>query len=313
MVRSTPEPRLSCQNPPIAVRPPELVPDALQASPPPPPWTWPWFRWTPGQGVTFFWIVLIHVACVVGLVLFPFPGWSVLLVAYGLLWLGGLGTTIAYHRALAHGSVRLNPVVQFFLVAFAMFNGSGSPATWAANHRLHHARTDEPGDISSPRLGGFWWSHLRWLWQAEQSPIDRWAPDLGTRYWAFWTRWQVAILALSFCVGLPFGWAAFFWFGAVRLTFAIHGQCFVNSLAHMRRDAPPGEDSSRNLAWLGLMHSFQGENWHRNHHAQPASARLGWTWTQPDVGWWVIRGLEQVGRARDVRGPDGRRRTRATV
>jgi len=46
---------------------------------------------------------------------------------------------------------------------------------------------------------------------------------------------------------------------------------------------------------------LQGENWHRNHHARPGSARLGWNWRQPDAGYVVILALEKLGLATDVR------------
>ena len=245
----------------------------------------------------------IHAFSVAGLILFPFPGWGVLAGAYALMLLGGFGTTVGYHRALAHKAVRLHPAVQFVLTALAIFNGSGAPASWTANHRLHHAKTDTDGDISSPRMGGFWWSHLRWLWQCSRSPVERWAPDLNTPYWRFWNRWQIPILALSFCVGLPFGWPAFFWLGALRLTFSLHGQAFVNSVAHMKRSVRKGEDSSQNLLWLGFFQSFIGENWHGNHHARPNSARIGWHWWQPDLGWYLIWTLEKARLATQVRRP----------
>ena len=130
------------------------------------PWKQPWWRPTKGDELFFAWIVLIHVGAIVGLVLAPLPGWRVLLGAGVLHFLGGLGTTVCYHRAIAHKSVKLHPVVRNVLTFFAMMNGSGSPLSWAAYHRLHHAKSDTPEDISSPRVGGFWWSHLRWLWQA---------------------------------------------------------------------------------------------------------------------------------------------------
>jgi fatty-acid desaturase len=44
-----------------------------------------------------------------------------------------------------------------------------------------------------------------------------------------------------------------------------------------------------------------GENWHGNHHARPASARFSQHWWQVDIGWYVIRGLEMVGLATNVR------------
>jgi stearoyl-CoA desaturase (delta-9 desaturase) len=187
------------------------------------------------------------------------------------------------------------------LVGCAYLNGSGSPQTWIANHRFHHAKADGPEDISSPRIGGFWWAHLRWLWQAEQSSVTRWAPDFDTPYWRRWTLWQVPILGVSLCVGLPFGWAAFFWLGPIRLVAALHAQCVANSIAHLKKTAPAGSDSSRNVAWLAPIQALQGENWHHNHHANPAVARLGRTWKEVDLGWWFIVGLEKLRLARCVR------------
>jgi fatty-acid desaturase len=268
-----------------------------------PPWTWPWWRPAAGQYMTFLWVVLIHVTAAVGLIMFPLPGWPLFLAAGALTWMGGLGTTVCYHRALAHRALRLHPVVQEILIFFAMYNGSGAPLSWAANHRLHHAMADTPEDISSPRVGGFWWAHLRWLWQAELASPVRYCPDLKEASYRTWTVLQIPLLAVSFFSGLAFGSAAFFWLGAIRLVFALHGQCFVNSVSHLRPGTQMGDDSSRNVYWLALWHCFQGENWHRNHHARPGSARFGWTAVQVDVGWWVIVGLERLGLATEIRRP----------
>ena len=41
----------------------------------------------------------------------------------------------------------MHPLPRNLLTFFAMFNGSGSPLSWAANHRLHHAKSDTPEDI----------------------------------------------------------------------------------------------------------------------------------------------------------------------
>jgi stearoyl-CoA desaturase (delta-9 desaturase) len=268
------------------------------------PWEWPWWKTSENDLGVFFWIALIHVTAVVGLILYPLPGWKVLLGALALAWLGGLGTTVAYHRSIAHRAVKLNPWVRSILIFFAIANGSGNPLSWAAGHRLHHAKADTPDDISSPLWGGFWWAHLRWLWQAGDPPVDRYCPDLKQQRSMIVWRWmQVPILAVSFLGGCYFGAAAFFWLGAIRLVFSLHAQCFVNSICHTEPGVARGEDSSRNVAWLGLMHLLQGENWHRNHHARPGSARLGWTWRQPDLGWLVIVALERLNLASDVRRP----------
>jgi stearoyl-CoA desaturase (delta-9 desaturase) len=270
-----------------------------------PPWTWPWWRPVAGQRITLLWVVLIHVTAVAGLILCPLPGWPLFFVTGALAWLGGLGTTVCYHRTLAHRALRLHPVVREFLIFCAIFNGSGAPLSWTANHRLHHAKTDTPEDISSPHFGGFWWAHLRWLWQAEPADPARYCRDLGGTSYRVWAACQIPLLAVSFMGGAAFGLAAFFWLGALRLVFALHGQCFVNSVCHLRPGSTLGEDSSRNVPWLALWHCLQGENWHRNHHARPSSARLGWTPAQLDMGWWIIVGLERLGLATAVRRPSG--------
>ncbi|HXJ19745.1 MAG TPA: fatty acid desaturase [Polyangia bacterium] len=266
------------------------------------PWKQPWWRPTKGDGPALFWMILIHSCAVLGLILTPVPGWRIFLAAAALHFLGGLGTTIAYHRSIAHKSLRLNPVVRNVLTFFAVFNGSGSPLSWASYHRLHHAKSDTQEDISSPGVGGFWWSHLRWLWQAGSPPIKRYAKDLDTPVNRLWGRLQVPLMAVGLLFGLAFGWKAFFWLGPIRMVFALHAQCFVNSVCHLKKEPGP-EGTAMNVRWLALMHFFQGENWHQNHHDRPGSARLGWTRLQPDVGWYTILLLEKLGLATDVRRP----------
>ena len=46
-----------------------------------------------------------------------------------------------------------------------------------------------------------------------------------------------------------------------------------------------------------------GEGWHNNHHAFPNSARHGLEWWQFDLTWELIRFLELVGLATDVKLP----------
>lgn len=267
------------------------------------PWARNWWRPAPGEGKVFFWILLIHIMAVIGLIVVPVPPWPMVVAALGLTWIGGLGTTVCYHRSLAHRAVKLNPVIRNLLTFFAVFNGSGAPAAWSANHRLHHAKSDTLEDVSSPGIGGFWWAHLRWIWQAGQAPMARYCPDLNEPRFLIWSRLQIPIVAVSLFGGAVFGIEGFFWLGAIRLVFSLHAQCFVNSICHMGAKGGPANDTSRNVPWLAVWHLFQGENWHANHHAYPWCARLGLKRRQIDLGWWAIVVLEKLGLAHEVRRP----------
>ena len=277
-----------------------------------PPWKRSWLYCAPREAKTLAWIALIHVAAVAGLVLLPFPGLPVVLGACALFALGGLGTTVAYHRALAHRALALDPLVERTLVALAMFNGSGDPVTWVANHRHHHAHSDTEADLSSPRQGGFAWAHLRWLWQAEQAAPERYCPDVTAGGHSRWARLQAPILASSLLAGLlawPFvgglgALAACTWLGPVRLVFALHVQCTINSVCHLGK-ATSATGTARNVAWLAPFHFGQGENWHANHHERGNDARFGRAWWQIDLGWTTIALLERFGLAEAVR-VDGR-------
>jgi len=267
------------------------------------PWERPFWKPTHGKEWIFIYLVAIHVLAIAGIILFPLPGWKVLGLTVLFTALGGLGTTVCYHRLLAHRTLKLNKLVEHWLILCAMFNGSGAPASWVAYHRHHHSCTDTPDDISSPKQGGFWWAHLRWLYQSEKADAKKWCPDLTRGAYRFWTLAEVPVISLSLCVGLPFGWKGFFWMGAIRLVYSLHMQCFVNSLTHLGH-AEQDEDSSTNVWWLGpLQLTAWGENWHKNHHSNAGSARLGLRWWQADIGWYFIFAMESLGLASNVKRP----------
>lgn len=269
------------------------------------PWERPFWKPAPGKGMVLFFLVLIHVLAIAGVILFPLPSLKVVGIAILLAAFGGLGTTVCYHRLLAHRTLKLNKFVEQVLIFWAIFNASGAPASWVAYHRHHHSLTDTPDDISSPKQGGFWWAHLRWLYQSAPADAGKWCPELTGRMYMFWKHAEAPTLFLSLVCGLVFGWQGFFWIGAIRLVYSLHMQCFINSLTHLGEFED--RDSSQNVWWLGpLQLSAWGENWHRNHHTNAGSARLGLRWWQTDIGWYFIYALESVGLASNVKRPSAR-------
>lgn len=53
--------------------------------------------------------------------------------------------------------------------------------------------------------------------------------------------------------------------------------------------------------WIAIF-TF-GEGWHNNHHAFPKSARHGMEWWQFDLTWEIIKFLETIGLATDIKLP----------
>ena len=166
------------------------------------PWTRPWWQYSEGNGPVLFYIVIVHALALIGLILYPLPDWRVLVAALAVASMGGVGTSVCYHRSLSHRALRLHPAVENVLIFFTIFNASGEPMSWVANHRHHHAKSDTAEDVSSPRHGGFWWAHIRWIYQWSGSDVRRWCPDLDQRRYRIWRRLQIPIITLSICGGL---------------------------------------------------------------------------------------------------------------
>ena len=244
------------------------------------------------------------------------------LIVFGIVYmLTGLGITVGFHRHLTHRAFKAKRPVR---LAFAILGSAaveGPVISWVADHRKHHAFTDEPGDPHSPHVGyggglrgalrGLAHAHLGWLYDHSQRALKtRYAPDLMKdplirfvdRTFALWV---LAGLVLPFGLGWAIGGSfhaaltGLLWGGLVRMFLLHHVTYSINSLCHYfgRRDFDT-DDESRNLAWLAPL-SF-GESWHNNHHAFPTSARHGLSLRQLDVGAGVVWALEKTGLVWDV-------------
>lgn len=62
-------------------------------------------------------------------------------------------------------------------------------------------------------------------------------------------------------------------------------------------------ECSENIHRLVGLLAF-GEGWHNNHHAFEFSARHGLKWWQIDITWYVVKLLQVLGLATDVKLPN---------
>ena len=245
-------------------------------------------------------------------------GWIDLGILAFMYLVTGFGITIGYHRMLTHRAFQSPKWVEYGLATLGSMAVQGPVIAWVADHRKHHAHTDEEGDPHSPHVGhgsglkGLWHAHVGWLVR-EQGRADwrRYARDLVDDRGMRWLtrRFELLVvvgLLIPFALGfvlhgfsLAGGLTALLWGGLVRVFFLHHITWSINSVCHFfGRRRFEVEDHSTNVAWLAL--PSLGEAWHHNHHAFPRSAHHGLKPWELDVSGWVIKGMERVGLARNV-------------
>ncbi len=235
--------------------------------------------------------------------------------------LTAFGITVGFHRMLTHRSFRTSKPVEYLFAAAGSMAVQGPVINWVADHRKHHAHTDEEGDPHSPHVGqgkgivgafrGLIHAHVGWLVTDHgKAERQRYAKDLvedrGMR--AINTSF-LALVALGLAVPFAAGWlitgeltgalTGLLWGGLVRVFLLHHVTWSINSICHFfGRRRFDVEDRSTNVWWLAL--PSMGEAWHHNHHAFPRSARHGLRRLELDPSGWLIALMEKVGLVTDV-------------
>src|ERR1700732_3984077 len=94
--------------------------------------------------VSLIWIGAIHVLALLAFVPAYFS-WSGLALCFLLHWLtGGIGICLTYHRLLTHRSFAVRPHwLEYLMTIVGCCSSEGGPLSWVADHRRHHAHSDE--------------------------------------------------------------------------------------------------------------------------------------------------------------------------
>jgi stearoyl-CoA desaturase (delta-9 desaturase) len=231
--------------------------------------------------------------------------------------LTALGVTLGYHRMFTHRALESSRALRAILAILGSMAVEGSVITWVADHRKHHAFTDQEGDPHSPHLSGpgflgavegLWHAHVGWLFETVgQAERERFAPDLMRdrtirvidKLFLVWVALGLAVpFALGWLIGGSLGVAltTLLWAGLVRVLLLHHVTWSINSVCHFfGRRRFDVEDESRNVFWLAPL--SMGEAWHHNHHAFPTSAFHGlrfWERVSDPTG-LLIALLEKLG------------------
>jgi stearoyl-CoA desaturase (delta-9 desaturase) len=244
-----------------------------------------------------------------------------LVIAAVMYLLTAAGITVGFHRLLTHRSFQTSKPLEYTFAILGTMAVQGPVISWVADHRKHHAHTDEEGDPHSPHVGhdggvrgvfaGLWHAHTGWLMSTQgRADWKRYAPDLyEDRGMRTISRRFVLLIGVSLAIPALAGYivsgtllgalTGLLWGGLVRIFFVHHVTWSVNSVCHFlgsRRFET--DDRSTNVFWLAL--PSLGESWHHNHHAFPRSAVHGLKKWEPDPSAFIITVLEKLGLARNV-------------
>jgi stearoyl-CoA desaturase (delta-9 desaturase) len=249
-------------------------------------------------------------------------GWSDVVIAVVMYYGTLLGITVGFHRLFTHKSFKPNRGVKIAIAIAGSMAIQGPLIRWVADHRRHHKFSDRDGDPHSPwKYGnsvgaltkGLLHAHMGWLFDTEQTPQRKYAPDLlkdrdlvriSRLFWLF----VLISLAVPAVLGGLVTWSwqgaltAFFWGSLVRVALLHHVTWSINSICHTLGKRPfVSRDKSANVWWLAIPSG--GESWHNLHHADPTSARHGVLRGQVDMSARVIWFFEKAGWVSDVRWP----------
>ncbi len=250
----------------------------------------------------------MHVACLA--IIWVGFSWAALATALVLYLVRMFAITGFYHRYFSHRSFKTSRAGQLLFGILGASAVQRGPIWWAAHHRHHHAFSDKPSDVHSPRQQGFFWSHMGWFLSGKH-----FAPDLNRvkdlmKYpeLRFLDRFDIFV---PFMLGLAVflfgvllesvapelrtnGAQMLVWGFFVSTVLTYHGTYTINSLSHVfGRQRYKTNDDSRNNPWLAML--TLGEGWHNNHHHYPSSVRQGFYWWEVDITFYLLKLLSFTG------------------
>jgi stearoyl-CoA desaturase (delta-9 desaturase) len=250
--------------------------------------------------------------------------WVHLGLMLGMYTVTVMGITIGWHRLFTHRAFETNRFMKLVFALMGSMAVQGPLLKWVAQHRQHHQHSDTDSDPHSPHshcegagikgmLKGLWHAHIGWMFKGDRPDLFHYVQDLQKDALLQWFSntfplWVLVGLLLPALLGglITMTWTGallgFLWGGLARIFLVHHVTWSINSVCHLWGSRPYNcHDESRNNFIFGVL--AMGEGWHNNHHAFPTSARHGLAWWQIDFSYWVIRGMEIVRLAENVKVP----------
>ncbi|KAL0089519.1 stearoyl-CoA desaturase [Phycomyces blakesleeanus] len=225
-------------------------------------------------------------------------------------FLTALGVTAGYHRMWAHRAYQATPLLKLIYAVCGGASSQGSIYWWVRDHRSHHRWTDTDKDPYSAQRG-FFYSHIGWLYVDRGKGKTGFADiaDLKSDKLIMFQNKYYALFAIVFGFVVPtliagYGWndfrGGFFYASVARTTLLHHATFCVNSLAHYLGDDTFDDHHSPRDSWITALVTM-GEGYHNFHHQFPQDYRNAIVFYQYDPTKWLIKFLEFIGMAYDLK------------
>ena len=213
-----------------------------------------------------------------------------------------IGGNVVLHRMVSHKSFKTWPWLEKVLLIISVYTTIGSPLSFSAFHRYHHAHSDKDDDNHSPYVHQPDGTRKFSAWKGFKIAIGVWGqPYISPRYVVDLARdpyirflhqhyfkillLPLLILALINPLLVVYGYCWPMIQGLIGSQFGLtvvthrHGYRTYNT-----------SDESRNT-WIGWLIAG-GEGWHNNHHANPGNYRHGEKWWEFDPSGRIIEWIK---------------------
>ena len=264
--------------------------------------------WAPAKSL---WLAsMTAIAVMLGSVCFSWSAFALFLATSAITLC--CGHSVGMHRKLIHASFDCPLWLERTCVYLGTLVGMAGPYGMVRLHDFRDWAQRQPQchDYSCHRAriwrDAWWQLHCKLV--LRHPPEFRLEPRLANdRFYAFvestWMWQQLPWATLFFAIGGP-DWLV--WGTCVRVSVCVTGHWLVGHFSHRKGSQ---EWVIEGVAAQGYNVRFatlisMGENWHNNHHAYPASAKMGLLRGQLDPGWWLIQAFKAVGLATNIQVPE---------
>ena len=241
---------------------------------------------------------ILYLFCAITIVIWAVTeGVSVLqfiLVFYGGLLFGRIGSEAGFHRYFSHKSYKTTKFKEKLLLWWGTICGVGSCLSWATMHRLHHKDADTDKDPHSPHVDG-------WIKPFFGIPSSKEYDHKITRdllrdksqifthkhYFKINLLWIIMLSVVSYILGTMLPLILFFSMASLSL-WLLYG--ITNTIEHeFGYRTYDVKDKSKNQPLIRLL--WLGAGLHNNHHYKSNSYtfNLRKNWWEFDFDGWIIK------------------------